>query len=180
MNITHPNQLIENGTFKAGILSALKCYLFTETVVEEMRPKHDAISKAALELFKPVVEDREAYRNSKRLNNSVGKSIDDYERLYYASDEAVKPIWAYYASEMEKLGYKAEGDFCPWLTAKSTHCQAERQLIDVMEIHTKFSNVNLHIKGKRDEYLKIILGMLIGLANVHNIELNIIKEALIA
>jgi len=178
MNLTHPSQLLENGTFKTGILSALKNYLFTEVVVEEMRPKHDLICMTAIEKFKPVVEDREVYRNSKRLNNSIGNPIHSFDGLHQASDKVTNEIYTYHKAEMEKVGYKADGPFCPWLVAENTKCAAERLLIEVMSKYTKISNVSLHIKGKRDDYLKVILKLLVTIACNEKIELNLIKETL--
>jgi len=178
MNITSPEQLLENGKFKGGILSALKSYLFLETVIEEMRPTHVDICNKAIEIFKPVIEDREAFRNSRRFNSSIGSPINSFGGLHQASDEVTNAIYTYHKTEMAKAGYKAEGAFCPWLVAKNTLCQAERLIIDVMEKYTQVSNVRLHIKGKRDEYLKTILKLLVSLASREKIELNIIKESL--
>lgn len=178
MNIKKPSDLLENGTFKAGILSALKNFLFTQTVVEHMRPSHDAVSKAAMEKFKPVVEDRPIYHTSKRIGAVVGSPITSYERLYQASDEATDAIYAYYAEEMAKQGFKGEGDKCPWLVACNTHMMAEGLLIDVMEPYTKISNIHVHIKGNRDKYINIIASLLVQVATDENIELNIIKETL--
>ncbi|MFT6909129.1 MAG: hypothetical protein ACJAS1_005840 [Oleiphilaceae bacterium] len=178
MNITSPEDLLEAGTFKAGILSALKSYLFTQTVVEHMRPSHDAVSKAAMEKFKPVVEDRAIYHTTKRKGSMVGNIIECYERLYLASDEATDVIYAYYAEEMANLGFKSEGGKCPWLVACNIHMMAEGLLIDVMETYTQVSNTHVHIKGNRDKYVNIVVGLLVQVATKENIELNLIEETL--
>lgn len=178
MNIKKPEDLLENGSFKAGILSALKSYLFTQTVVEQMRPSHDEVSAAAMAKFKPVVEDRDYYRNSKRLKSDIGEFIESYEGLYQASDAACEEIYSYYAQEMAKRGYEAEKGFCPWLVACNTHMKAEGVLIGVMEAYTGVSNVNLHIKGKREQYIKLVTGLLVKLATERKIELNIINETM--
>lgn len=178
MNIKKPSDLLENGTFKAGILSALKNYLFTQTVVEHMRPAHDAVSKAAMEKFKPVVEDRPIYHTTKRKGSVVGSPITSYERLYHASDEATDAIYAYYAEEMAKQGFKGEGNRCPWLIACNTQMMAEGLLIDVMEKYTQVSKTHVHIKGNRDKYVNVVVSLLVQVATKENIELNIIKETL--
>jgi hypothetical protein len=178
MNITSPEQLLENGTFKSGILSALHSYLFTQTVVEHMRPSHDAVSKAAMEKFNPVIEDSEVNQKTRRRGRVVGAAIKSYEQLYLASDEASDAIYAYYAEEMAKLGFKSDGSRCPWLVANNTHMVAEGLLIDVMETYTQVSNKHVHIKGNRDKYLKIVVGLLVQVAHKEKIELNIIKETL--
>jgi hypothetical protein len=178
MNITSPDQLLENGIFKAGILAALKSYLYATTVVEEMRPAHAAVSSLAMIKFKPVVEDIEINRSSKRAPRIAGERVESYERLYLASDKATDEIYTYYATEMEKRGYTAEGDKCPWLVACNLQMMSESILIGVMQPYTQISNTNLYIKGKRDEYIKIIVGLLVTIASNNNFEINIIKEAL--
>ena len=178
MNIKSPSDLMVNGTFKAGILSALKCMLFSKTVVENMRPAHIAASNAAMAEFKPVVEDREIYRQSKRLNNSVNTPIEDFEKLYLASDKAAREVYDFYYKKMANSGFERDGDKCPWLVANNTHCTSERLLIDVMQPYTKVSNTQLHIKGKRAKYIDVITGLLVSIADDEGISLNIIAEAI--
>jgi hypothetical protein len=108
----------------------------------------------------------------------VGNIIECYERLYLASDEATDVIYAYYAEEMGKLGFKSEGDKCPWLVACNIHMMAEGLLIDVMETYTQVSNTHVHIKGNRDKYVNIVVSLLVQVATKENIELNLIEETL--
>jgi len=174
--INSPEDLLENGTFKKPILSALKSFLFLKTNLEIILPVHNEICELALAKFKPIVEDREVYKNSKRLNNRVGKPINKFTSLYLASDTITHQIYTWHKAELNKRGFKAEGDFCPFLVAENTYNMAENLLIDVMSPYTGIEIKNLYDPEKRKKYVNIVLGLLISLADKEKIELNIIKE----
>ena len=155
-----------------SVSSALISVLAATAFLETMRPISDGVRQDALDKFKPLVEDNKCGR----ITDRVGESITCWDELYLASDEAAKQLYDYHKRELALRGFKAESECCPFLVAESTLRECKRILFEVMEPYTGISDRQLLRLEMREQYVNLLLNLLVPIADIQGIELSILKS----
>lgn len=170
------DELNDNGTLKPALVDALRSLLFTQTYLQTLKPHHDELCQQAIIIFKPVVEDKAYYKQSKRLKKTINKPITDYFHLYQASEQHAHKIYNWHKAQMAERGFVVEGEGrCPFAVAEAHNAEAERLLIDSMATYTGISSSSIWNMKLRAELIDKVQGLLISLASAQGIELNLLK-----
>ncbi len=154
-----------------AITSSLVALLSAKAYVEMLHPISEKIKAEALVQYPTYVADEPVGH----IVEKVGERIINFDDLYLASDESAKLLFDHHKADLEKLGFKAEGQKCPVLVAEGMVRDARSLLFEAMQPFTNINPNEILLTDHIKRYEKLLLDYLVPVATRLGIELNILK-----